>query len=126
MDVKVGDGDLLLEMRTSTGEAGGRVVGLDDDMNALMAVTDRLASAHLAGGFAPIRANLGSVPPNKLNDTLDKSGSPHTYDVLFAPDALPDEKDARVATLRVFASRLTPSTGRMIVTFRSDITASGR
>lgn len=116
--MKCGDGDLLVEMAGKVGESAGLIVGLDKDLSLLHSARDTLKSKDFFKYIRLLRADILTLDISTVSEALTKAQLPQTFDVIFAVDALPSTSAARTTALRTLTSGLTPTSGRMVVTFR--------
>ena len=116
--MKCGDGELLVEMVGKLGGSAGLIVGLDKDRSLLESAKDTLKSKDLEKYVRLLRADLLNLDITTVVDALIKVQLPQIFDLIFAIDALPSAVPARTTALRTLLSYLTPTSGRMVVTFR--------
>lgn len=115
--VACGTGQLILEIVRASNGNHGRIVGVD---NARLAVQIAIQKLDDLGLMKDMRLLWGDPDHldtiNDLNEATE--GQSHTtFDVVLARNALPPDSSQCSSTLRHWTTFLTPSSGRMVVTF---------
>lgn len=119
MDLKCGDGRLLIEVRRASTDPPTRIIlGLDSDREILRRTSDLLRAESIRQDIRLFTAYITNLDPSAVGHALTSKHLPTTYNVIFALDALPPTLSDRAAALRTSASRLAIGDGRWVVTYR--------
>jgi 2-polyprenyl-3-methyl-5-hydroxy-6-metoxy-1,4-benzoquinol methylase len=124
LDMKCDEGELLAEIAGTVGQSAASIVGLDSNRLNVETARSLLESKNLKQYIRLFIADLLNTDTNTITAALANQNLLTTFNVIFAVDTLPTSA-ARVTALRLLASRLTSTSGRLIVTFRHPDAAVG-
>ena len=91
LDMKCGDGKLLVEIVTAVGESAEGILGLDDNHDLLRPVSQLLRSKNLKQYIKLFKASLLETDANAITQSLTANNLPTTFDTIFAIDILPSD-----------------------------------
>ena len=111
LDMKCDEGGLLAEVAGTMGQSAAAIVGFNSNRAQVETARSLLQYRNLKQYARLFEADLLNINPDMMNAVLTSKSLPTTFDVIFAIDTLPSTSAARVATLRLLASRLTSTSG---------------
>lgn len=118
LDIKCTNGKILIKIDAAIDKSAKVILRFNENRDLLRSASQLLQSLNLKKFIRLFQASILENDADAITQALSENHLPLTFNTIFAINILPPDTLKRITVLRRLASRLSPNSKRIIVTFK--------